>query len=72
MILSVLVVTQTLRKDNVMATLKPRREVWYARVRWYENDVLKETQVPLKTQSKVTARKRLSEVNRCEDEVIEL
>ena len=55
-----------------MATLKPRREVWYARVRWYENDVLKETQVPLKTQSKVTARKRLSEVNRCEDEVIEL
>ena len=72
MILSVLVVTQTLRKDNVMATLKPRREVWYARVRWYENDVLKETQVPLKTQSKVTARKRLNEVDKCEDEVIEL
>jgi len=55
-----------------MATLKPRREVWYARVRWYENDVLKETQVPLKTQSKVTARKRLNEVDKCEDEVIEL
>jgi len=55
-----------------MATLKPRREVWYARVRWYENDVLREAQVPLKTQSKVTARKRLSEVNKCEDEVIEL
>ena len=72
MILSVLVVTQTLRKDNDMVSLKPRRELWYARVRWYDKGVRKETQVPLKTQSKVTARKRMSVVKNLETEVIEL
>jgi integrase len=55
-----------------MVSLKPRRELWYARVRWYDKGVRKETQVPLKTQSKVTARKRMSVVKQLETEVIEL
>jgi hypothetical protein len=55
-----------------MVSLKPRRELWYARVRWYDKGVRKETQVPLKTQSKVTARQRMSVVKQLETEVIEL
>ena len=46
-----------------MATLKKRRGNWYARIQWRdENGSMKEKQIPLRTQSKVTARERLSEV----------
>ena len=69
MILSVLALTQTLRKDNVMATLKPRRGVWYARVLWYLDGRQKERQVPLKTESKVTARERMAEVKKVESDI---
>jgi hypothetical protein len=55
-----------------MASLKNRREIWYARVQWYENNRRKESQIPLRTESKVTARERLSRVNQVEDEIIEL
>ena len=47
-----------------MATLKKRRSNWYARVLWYENGKKKEKQVPLRTESKVVARERLSMVNK--------
>ena len=52
-----------------MATLKPRRGTWYARVLWYEEQKKKEKQVPLRTKSKVTARERLAEVNKVEDDI---
>ena len=57
-----------------MASLKPRRGIWYARVLWYEEDATRQTekQVPLRTESKVTARERLTMVNQVEDEIIEL
>ena len=49
-----------------MATLRKRRKLWYARVRWYEkNDPYqKEKMIPLRTQSKVEAMERLSQVNK--------
>ena len=54
-----------------MATLKKRRGYWYARVLWYKNNQSRQTekQVPLRTQSKVTARERLAEVNKVEDDI---
>jgi len=56
-----------------MATLKKRRDKWYARVFWYDyTGMKKEKQVPLRTDSKVTARKRMSEVEKHSDEIIEL
>ena len=57
-----------LRKELAMATLKKRRDTWYARVRVWNNDThkQKEIQIPLKTSSKVTAMIRLSEVNKAE------
>ena len=55
-----------------MVTLKNRRGLWYARVIWYFEGKQKEKQVPLKTTSKVTARKRLSIVKRYADEIKEL
>ena len=55
-----------------MASLKNRRGVWYARVQWYEENRRKENQIPLKTESKVTARERLTIINQVEDEIIEL
>tara|TARA_B100001250_G_scaffold374926_1_gene362114 strand:- start:70 stop:1200 length:1131 start_codon:yes stop_codon:yes gene_type:complete len=55
-----------------MASLKNRRGNWYARVLWYEEQKKKEKQIPLRTESKVTARERLSRVNQVEDEIIEL
>ena len=62
-----------LRKELAMATLKKRRDKWYARVLWYENTgKRKEKQVPLRTKSKVEARTRLSVVDRHENEIIEL
>ena len=50
-----------------MASLKNRRGMWYARVQWYEENQRKEKQIPLKTESKVTARERLSSINQVED-----
>ncbi|MBT3518799.1 MAG: tyrosine-type recombinase/integrase [Candidatus Marinimicrobia bacterium] len=49
-----------------MATLRKRRKLWYARVRWYEkNDPYqKEKMIPLRTPSKVEAMERLSQVNK--------
>ena len=55
-----------------MAQLKPFRSVWYARVRWRQDSREIEKIINLNTSSKVTARKRLSVVNQCEDEIIEL
>ena len=54
-----------------MATLKKRRNKWYARIRIWANDIRKETekQIPLKTKSKVTALERLSIVNKHEDDI---
>jgi integrase len=57
---------------NMSITLKPRRGLWYARVRWYVDAIQKEVQVPLRTDSKVTARVRLSEVKKKAEEIIEL
>ena len=56
-----------------MATLKSRRCVWYARVKWYEQGAKyqKEKQVPLRTKSKVTARERLAVVNKVEGDIKE-
>jgi len=52
-----------------MATLKNRRGVWYARVLWYLDGKQKERQLPLKTKSKVTARERISEINKVESDI---
>ena len=54
----------SLRKELAMAGLIKRRETWYARIRWYEAGLRKEKQIPLKTKQKVTARERLSIVNK--------
>ena len=59
-----------LRKESVMATLKKRRNKWYARVLWYdETGYKKEKQIPLRTESKTVARERLVAVNREEAEI---
>ena len=57
-----------------MASLINRRDVWYARVLWYKPNATRQTekQIPLRTKSKVTARERLSMVQKVEDEIIEL
>jgi len=52
-----------------MASLKNRRGNWYARVLWYEEQKKREKQVPLRTSSKVTARERIAEVNKVEDDI---
>ena len=52
--------------------LKPFRGKWYARVRWTFDGKRYEKLVPLKTENKVTARVRLSEVKKMAEEVIEL
>ena len=52
-----------------MASLKPRRGSWYARVRCCKNGTEKEVQVPLRTSSKVTARERIAEVNKVENDI---
>jgi len=56
-----------------MSTLKKRRAKWYARVLWYDNTgKKKEKQIPLKTESKVVARTRESQVAKHREEIIEL
>ena len=54
-----------------MASIINRRDVWYARVKWYESGKKHQAtkEIPLKTKSKVTARERLSEVNKVEDDI---
>jgi integrase/recombinase XerC len=52
-----------------MASLKNRRGSWYARVLWYVDDKQKEKQIPLRTSSKVTARERISIVNKYESDI---
>ena len=52
-----------------MAKLKNRRGVWYARVRMTLNGKSIEKQIPLKTSLKVTARERLTEVNKDEKNI---
>ena len=52
-----------------MATLLPRRDKWYARVIWFLDGQRNEKQVPLRTESKETARERIAEVNKVEDDI---
>jgi len=59
-----------LRKELVMATLKPRKGNWYARVQWRNtNYKMRETQIPLRIESKVIAISRLSMVNKVETDI---
>ena len=52
-----------------MATLKTRRDKWYARVIWFVNGRFVEKQIPLRTSSKVTARERIAEVNEVQSHI---
>ena len=52
-----------------MASLKLRRETWYARIRMVADGRKTEKQIPLRTKSKVTARERLELVNRDEESI---
>jgi len=52
--------------------LRPRRGLWYARIRWYIGSVQKECEIPTRTKSKVKANERLKEVKRKAEEIIEL
>ena len=54
-----------------MASFRKRRGVWYARVQWYEDGTSRQTEklVALRTSSKVTARERMAEVNKVEDDI---
>ncbi len=58
-----------LRKELKMASLKKRREKWYARVQWWNNNLRKEKLIPLRTSNKTTARVRLSVVNKLESDI---
>ena len=52
-----------------MANLRNFRGKWYARSRWVDNGNKIEKLVPLRTSSKVTARERIAEVNKVEDDI---
>ncbi|MEE9167131.1 MAG: phage integrase N-terminal SAM-like domain-containing protein [Candidatus Neomarinimicrobiota bacterium] len=52
-----------------MASLKKRREMWYARVRIWNGFRQIEKQIPLRTKSKTEARVRLSEVEKLENDI---
>ena len=54
-----------------MASFRKRRGVWYARVQWYEDGATRQTEklVALRTSSTVTARERMAEVNKVEDDI---
>ena len=43
---------RSLRKELVMASLRKRRETWYARIRWYNGLKRVEKQIPLRTKIK--------------------
>lgn len=52
-----------------MAGLRKRRNKWYARISLWDGYRQKEKLIPLKTESKTTARTRLAEVNRNEKDI---
>jgi site-specific recombinase XerD len=52
-----------------MATLRNFRGKWYARSRWSNNGNKSEKLIPLRTSSKVTARERMAEVNKVENDI---
>ena len=53
-----------------MATMRPLRGKWYARIRWSDkNGNRSEETIPLRTSSKVTAHDRIAEVNKVEDDI---
>ena len=53
-----------------MAILRKRREKWYARTQWrLDSGCLKELETPLRTTSIITARERLSLVNKAESDI---
>ena len=52
--------------------LRPRRGLWYARIRWYIGSVQKECLIPTRTKSKVEANQRKQKVKRKAEEIIEL
>ena len=53
-----------------MATMRPLRGKWYARIRWSDkNGNRSEETIPLRTSSKVTAHERIAEVNKVEDDI---
>ena len=54
-----------------MATLKKRRGKWYARIRRWNGVREIEKQIPLRTDSKVTARIRLQEIEKVEQDIID-
>jgi len=56
----------------ISVCLKPFRGKWYARVRWSFDGKRYEKLVPLRTESKVTARTILSDVKKKADEIVEL
>ena len=62
-----------LREELAMAILRDRGGLWYARVKWYVKGIKnqKEKLIPLKTESKVIARERLSVVNKIENDIKE-
>ena len=52
-----------------MAGLRILRGKWYARSRWSKDGIKHEKLIPLRTSSKVTARERIAEVNKVEDDI---
>jgi len=54
-----------------MASFRKRRGVWYARVQWYEVGATRQTEklIALRTSSKVTARERMAEVEKVEEDI---
>ena len=61
----------SLRKELAMASLRKRRGNWYARVLWIKSNSERQTekQIPLRTNSKVTAYERLAEVKKVENDI---
>ena len=58
--------------QKVSIKLRPRRGLWYARIRWYIGSVQRECEIPTRTKSKVEANQRLQKVKRKAEEIIEL
>ena len=52
-----------------MAGLRILRGKWYARSRWSKDGIKHEKLIPLRTSSKVTARERMAEVNKVENDI---
>ena len=53
-----------------MASLRPTKSgSWFARVQWWSGISRKEKYVSLKTRSKVTARERIAEVKKVQNDI---